>query len=111
MSNLLIIVERSILGELNFKVFAVTIAVYCLLRGNKNVFLWRENKINRNKVRYFWDRIQQEKQKIKSELSYAGSSNRNGNIGEMGTKDNGNKRPAQPSDAGWAGQRKRLAWP
>jgi hypothetical protein len=86
------------------------------------VFLWGENKINRNKVRYFWDRIQQEKQKIKSELSHAGNSNRNGNIRAMGTKGNGNiramgtkgngnKGPVQPSDAGWAGQRKRLAWP
>ena len=75
------------------------------------MFLWGENKINNKKVRNFWDRIQQEKQKIKSELSHAGNSNRNGNIGEMGTKGDGNKLPVQPSDAGWAGQRKRLAWP
>ena len=51
------------------------------------------------------------KTKDKSELSHAGNSNRNGNIGEMGTKGDGNKLPVQPSDAGWAGQRKRLAWP
>ena len=60
------------------------------------MFLWRENKFNRNKVRYFWDRIQQEKKKIKSELAHTENSKRNGNIGEMGTKDNGNKRSAQP---------------
>ena len=29
------------------------------------MFLWGENKINNKKVRNFWDRIQQEKQKIK----------------------------------------------
>jgi len=66
------------------------------------VFLWGENKINRNKVRYFWDRIQQEKQKIKSELSHAGNSNRKWEQRAMGTKGDGNKLPVQPSSAGWA---------
>ena len=48
---------KPILGDLNFKLFAVRIVFWLVLWGNKNMRLWWENKINRIFFEKLWDRI------------------------------------------------------
>ena len=48
---------KPILGDLNFKLFAVRIVFWLVLWGNKNMRLWWGNKINRIFFEKLWDRI------------------------------------------------------